>query len=140
MSCPNQVGVKNLTLNFIDCDNGASGGIGNVGPISHTMSQDTLPSYDSVPYTLESLSGGRVKRTYKNCSVKVDVVRNLAIPLAYYQGRASVDYQCEHINGSTFTGVGGFVTEPEDSDGNEVSMTLVYKELVEVLAPGASLG
>ncbi len=139
MGCLNQVGVKNLLLGFADCDNGSSGGIGNVAGVTHSMAQDELPMYDSVPYTLEALSGGRVKRTYKNCSIKVNVVRNKAIPLQYYQGRASVDYQCEHIDGSVFTGAAGSVVEADDSDSNEVSMTISFASIVEVLAPGATL-
>jgi hypothetical protein len=138
MSCPNQVGVKNLTLGFTDCD-GDSGGIGNVAPLAHVMSLDELPMYQVVPYKLEGLSGGRVKRTYENSKIELSVVRNLAVPLAYYQGRASIDYQCEHINGSVMTGVGGFVTGQDTSDGNDVKLTIEFATIVEVLPPGATL-
>lgn len=141
MSCPNQIGVKNVLIAFTDCDNGTAGGIGNVAAIAHDMAQDSLPEYDFTGYKLEGVSGGRVKRTYENAKIKLKIIRNLGIPLAYYQGRASMDVQIEHINGSTVTGLSGFVTDKQESDGNEVELTLEFKpsNMTEVLPPGSSL-
>jgi hypothetical protein len=137
MACANQVGVKNLTLAFTDCRSGDAGGIGNVKATSHIMAQDALPELDSVPYKLTGLSAGRVKLTYKNASIKLNIVRNLAVPLSYYQGRASMDVQIEFLNGGVMTGIAGAVTEPQASDGNEVNFTVEFDSLSEILSPSA---
>jgi len=139
MVCMNQLGVKNLTIAFTDCDAPSPGGIGDVKATAHIMNQDALPEYEATPYKLEGLSGGRVKRTFKNCTVKLDIMRNQAIPLAYYQGRAGLDIQVEHINGSVFTATGGAVTDFEASDSNSVSFTAEFGQLTEILPPGATL-
>lgn len=137
MACPNQVGVKNLTLAFRDCENGLPGGVGDIRPRTHVMSPDELPKYITTNFTLEGLSAGRVKRTYKNASVELMVVRDLRIPLQYYQGRAAITIQVEHVNGIVITGLDGFVTGVEASDGNDVSMTIEFERLEELLASGA---
>ena len=139
MACPNQIGVKNLTIAFTDCDAPSPGGIGDVKATAHIMDKDALPEYQATPYKLEGLSGGRVKRSYQNASIKLKLIRNLAVPLAYYQGRAGLDVQIEHINGSVMTGTGGFVTDPQASDGNSVEFTADFQSLTEILPPGAAL-
>lgn len=137
MACANQVGVKNLAITFRDCDGGLIGGVGDIRSRVHELAQDELPKYMMVNYTLEGLSGGRVKRTYKNARIEIMVVRDLSIPLAYYQGRASIDIQVEHVNGIVVTGIDGSVVEVETSDGNDVTMNIEFKRVEELLPSGA---
>ena len=101
------------------------------------MAVDALPEIDSVPYKLQGLSAGRVKRTMKNATIKLNVVRSLAVPLSYYQGRASMDVQIEYLNGSVITGLAGAVTDPQPTDGNDVAFTVEFKILTEILAPSS---
>lgn len=139
MACLTQVGVRNLTIAFTDCDAPSPGGIGDIKATAHIMNQDALPMIEATPYNLEGLSGGRVKRTFKNATIQLDIMRNPAIPLAYYQGRAGLDIQIEYINGSVITGTNGGVTGPEASDTASVSFTTEFTQLTEITPPGAAL-
>lgn len=137
-ACLNQIGVKNLMIEFVDCDAPNPGGIGNVKATAHCLHQDSLPEIDSVPYRLEELSCGRVRRTWKNATIRINVVRDLRIPLAYYQGRAGLNVQIEYINGDVFTGLAGNVTQPEPSDTSSVQFTVAFEQITEVLPPTAA--
>lgn len=137
MACPKVVGVKNLTFSFTDCDAGTDGGTGNIRARTHSMAKDELPMYVVTNFTLEGLSAGRVKRTYQNAKLEAKVVRDERIPLSYYQGRASISFQCEHVNGIVYTGNDGFVTGVESSDSNEISLTIEYERIEELLPSGA---
>lgn len=137
-TCQNQVGVLNLTLGFVNCGgNGVATGTGDIAPRTHQMAKDQLPMYIVVPFTLTGTTNGRVKRSYDNAKIKVDVSRDLSIPLAYYQGAAAIDYQCEHLSGAVVTGSSGFVTGVTESDGDTVTMNLEFATLDELLPEGA---
>lgn len=137
-SCQNQVGVLNLTLGFTNCgSSGIATGSSDISPRTHQMAKDQFPMYIMVPYTLSGTTNGRVKRSYDNAKVKIDISRDLAIPLSYYQGAAAIDFQCEHLSGAVVTGVSGFVTGVTESDADTVSMTIEFALLEELLPAGA---
>lgn len=136
-TCQNQVGVLNLTLAFTNCDASASSGGANVAPRTHFMAKDQLPMYLVPAYTLVGTTQGRAKRQYANAKIKVDVSRDLAIPLGYYQGMAAIDYQCEHLSGAVITGTSGYVIGAAESDGDTVTMNIEFAVLEELLPAGA---
>ncbi|UPT53291.1 virion-associated protein [Synechococcus phage Ssp-JY38] len=131
MPCDNQVGVKNIMLTFRDCDTDEV-----YGPISHELSSDTQPQYRTCGYENEPLPGGYVRRSVSNEQIELTIVRNLGIPLSLYQGCASIDIQIEHFNGLVYSAVDGTGTGAETSDGHEVTMTLIYREIDELLPAG----
>jgi hypothetical protein len=133
--CPEIVGVRNISLSFTDCDGGD--GAVSIRARTHTMSKDELPMYNMATYTLEGLSRGRAKRTYTNATIELPIVRDLAIPLIYYQGRAAISVQIEHINGVVVAASNGIVTGVEASDGNDVRMNLEFAKIEELLPSGA---
>lgn len=128
MACENQVGVRNISFTFFDCDTGQT-----YGPLSHELSGDEQPMYKLCPYTNEALPGGFVKRTKGNNTFKLSVIRNLGIPLALYQGCASVNVTVEHFNGMILTGLNGTGTGDEESNGHEVGMTITFADVDEFL-------
>lgn len=132
MTCENQVGVKNIMLTFRDCDTDEV-----YGPISHELANDTQPQYRLCGYENEPLPGGYVRRTLSNEQIELTVIRNLGIPLALYQGCSSVDVQIEHFNGLVYSAVGGTGTGTETSDGHEVTLTLSFREIDELLPAGS---
>lgn len=136
-TCQNQVGVLNLTLGFTNCGGTGVANGGNIAPRTHQMAKDQLPMYITVPFTLTGTTNGRVKRSYDNAKIKVDVSRDLSIPLSYYQGAAAIDYQCEHISGVVVTGSSGFCTGVTESDGDTVTMNLEFATIEELLPAGA---
>lgn len=136
-ACQNQVGVLNLTLAFTNCDANAGSGGANIAPRTHYMAKDQLPMYLVPAYTLVGTTQGRAKRQYANAKIKVDISRDLAIPLGYYQGMAAIDYQCEHLSGAVVTGTGGFVINAAESDGDQVTMNIEYALLEELLPAGS---
>lgn len=135
--CQNQVGVLNLTLAFTNCDASVNSGGANIAARTHIMAKDQLPMYLVPNYTLVGTVGGRVKRQYQNAKIKVDVSRDLTIPLGYYQGMAAIDYQCEHLSGAVITATGGFVVGAAESDGDSITMTLEYAVIEELLPAGS---
>lgn len=137
-TCQNQVGVLNLTLAFTNCDASSDSGGANIAARTHVMAKDQLPMYLAVAYTLVGTTNGRAKRQYANAKVKVDVSRDLSIPLAYYQGAAAIDYQCEHLSGAVVTGSSGYVIGATESDGDTVTMNIEFATLNELL-PANSL-
>lgn len=128
MSCENQVGVRNILIKFYDCDSGAV-----YGPISHELATDEQPRYRLCGSNNEALPGGYVRRTKGNEMMTLSVIRNIGIPLAMYQGCASIDITVEHFNGMVMTGLGGTSTGEESSDGHEVSIEAVFKNIDELL-------
>lgn len=132
MACDNQVGVKNVVLTLRDCDTDEE-----YGPIAHELADDTQPVYRLCRFTNEELSGGYIQRTLASPSIEVNIIRNLGIPLAMYQGCASVDVQVEHFNGLVYSATAGSATGEETSDGHAVTMTLIFKEIDEMLPDGA---
>lgn len=131
MACENQVGVKNILLTFTDCDTGQV-----FGPISHELSSEDLPTIRTCGYNNTSLPGGFVKRQMTNAEIELKVIRDLRIPLAYYQGCSAVDIQIEYYNGLVYSAAKGAGTGDEKSDTHEVSLTVAFKEIDELLPAG----
>lgn len=132
MSCDNQVGVRNILLKFYDCDTGAV-----YGPISHQLAGQEQPNYRICEYNNEPLPGGYVRRTKGNNQMTFRVIRNSGIPLAMYQGCASIDVTIEHFNGLVYTGLNGTGTGQESSDGHEVMVTATFESIDELLPDAA---
>lgn len=131
MTCENQVGVKNILLTFRDCDTDLV-----YGPISHKLATDTLPTWRLCSYNNEALPHGYVKRKPTNPEVEINVIRDLRIPLAMYQGCSDVKLQVEYFNGLVYSAEKGTGTGEEKSDTHEVAMTLVFREIDEMLPAG----
>lgn len=126
MACPEYVGVKNITMTFTNCDTGE-----RRGPMAHDIADDTNPEIKECSYTTEAMSGGRVKKTKSNARINVTVIPERGIPLAWYQGCASIDIQIEYYDGRIVTGIGGAV-ETGDSDTSNfesVAVNMVFKEI-----------
>ena len=131
MACENQIGVKNILLTFRDCETDET-----YGPISHELSSDEQPTYRLCGYNNEALPRGYVRRTIANEQIELSVIRNLGIPLALYQGCSSVDIQIEHFNGLVYSAVQGTGIGDESSDGHEVTLTLAFRDIDELLPAG----
>lgn len=128
MTCDNQVGVRNILIKFYNCDTDQT-----FGPVSHELATDEQPNYRLCEYTNEALPGGYIRRNRGNNEISLNVIRNLGVPLALYQGCASIDVTIEHYNGLVVTGLNGTATGEESSDGHEVAMTLSFQEVDELL-------
>lgn len=124
-------GVKNIMLTFRDCDTDEI-----YGPISHELANDEQPEYRLCGYNNEILPGGYVTRTKAHEEISVTVIRNLGIPLALYQGCSSVNIQIEHFNGLVYSGVNGTGTGDDSSDAHEVTLTIAFREIDELLPAG----
>lgn len=130
-NCDNQVGVRNISIRFKDCDTGAT-----YGPIVHELSGDSQPTYRLCEYANEPLPGGYVRRKKGNNEISMQIIRDLRIPLSLYQGCGSIDVTIEHFNGYVITGVEGTATGGDASDGHEVTVTATFKEVDELLPVG----
>jgi hypothetical protein len=130
--CDNQIGIRNIIITFLDCDNDVT-----YGPISHELSGNEQPTYRLCDYSNEALPGGYVRRTRGNNQISVMVIRNLGIPLALYQGCGSIDITIEHFNGLVITGLSGTSTGEDSSDAHEVTITATFKEIDELLPTSA---
>jgi hypothetical protein len=128
MSCDNIIGVKNILMTFRDCDTDQV-----VGPYSHELANEDLPTWKLCPFTNEVLSHGYVRRQTANATVQMNVIRDLRVPLAWYQGCAQVDIQVEYLNGLVYTGNGGTATGDDQSDTHQVTLNLSYRLLDELL-------
>lgn len=131
MTCENQVGVKNILLTFRDCDTDAV-----YGPIAHLLSSEDLPTWRLCPYNNDPLPHGYVKRQPTNPEVEIKVIRDLRIPLAMYQGCSDVALQVEYFNGLVYSAAKGTGTGDEKSDTHEVTLTVSFKEIDEMLPNG----
>lgn len=131
MACANQVGVKNILITFRDCDTDEV-----FGPISHELATEDLPTWRLCPYNNEPLPGGFVRRQVTNSEVEINVIRDLRVPLALYQGCADIALQVEYFNGLVYSAVNGTGTGDERSDTHEVTMTIAFKEIDELLPAG----
>lgn len=134
MACDNQVGVKNILLTFHDCDTGTT-----LGPISHELASDDLPTVRLCRYSNEQMPGGYVSRTLGSPAMEMNVIRDPRIPLAYYQGCASVDAQIEYFNGLTYSGLDGSATGDESSDTHQVTLTLTFRQDIDEMLPAGTL-
>ena len=106
------------------------------GPISHKLSSDDLPTWRLCPYNNDILKFGFVKRQPSNPEVEIKVIRDLRIPLAMYQGCSDVTLQVEYYNGLVYSAAKGTGTGDEKSDTHEVTMTISFKEIDEMLPNG----
>jgi len=131
MTCENQVGVKNILLSFRDCDTDQV-----YGPISHELSSEDLPTWRLCGFNNEALPHGYVKRQPTNPEVEIKVIRDLRIPLSMYQGCSDVNLQVEYYNGLVYSAAKGTGTGDTKSDTHEVEMTIVFKEIDEMLPAG----
>lgn len=132
MTCENIVGVKNILMSFKDCDRDVT-----IGPIEHQLAGTDMPTWRNCAWTSERLPGGYVRRQAADASVQLTVIRDLRIPLSYYQGCASIDIQVEYHNGLVQTGIQGGVIGEEKSDTHEVTMEITFKQIDELLPPGS---
>lgn len=131
MTCENQVGVKNILLTFKDCDTDAV-----YGPIAHKLATEDLPTWRLCPFNNDPLPHGYVKRQPTNPEVEINVIRDLRIPLAMYQGCSDVNLQVEYYNGLVYSAVKGTGTGDDKSDTHEVAMTISFREIDELLPAG----
>jgi hypothetical protein len=132
MSCDNIVGVKNILLTLTDCNTDQV-----IGPYAHELATDELPTWKLCPFTNEVLTGGYTRRTYANSTATLNIIRDLRVPLSWYQGCASIDIQVEYENGLVYTAKGGTHTGDDQSDTHGVTLTLSFKEIDELLPEGA---
>lgn len=131
-TCEEKVGVKNLLITFKDCDTEEV-----IGPISHKLASEELPTVKTCDTANTALTAGYVQIVQDNPSMTLNIIRDKRVPLAWYQGCASLDVQIEYYNGLVYTGLSGTVTEPEESDTHSVSMTTIFKQIDEMLPPGS---
>ena len=131
MTCENQVGVKNILMTFLDCDT-----LAIYGPISHKLSSDELPTWRLCAFNNDPLPQGYVKRQPTNPEVEIKVIRDLRIPLSMYQGCSDVTLQVEYYNGLVYSAAKGTGTGDEKSDTHEVTLTISFKEIDELLPAG----
>jgi hypothetical protein len=132
MACDLLVGVKNISLTFFDCDTGVK-----LGPISHILSSSDLPTIRTCRYKNTDLPGGYVKRETGSPMMEMKVIRDVRVPMAYYQGCVSVSAQVEYENGLLYTGLDGNTTDDSSSDTHEVTLKLNFLEIDEVLPTGS---
>ncbi len=128
MTCDNQVGVRNITMTFTDCDTGQV-----YPPLAHQLSGDEQPKYIFCEYDNEPLPGGYVRRNRSNNEMELTVIRHPGIPLALYQGCGAVSITNEHFNGRVVTGVNGTATGRNSSDGHEITITATFEVMDEYL-------
>lgn len=132
MPCENLVGVKNILFTFFDCETETT-----IGPISHDQATEDLPEVRTCTWTNEKLVGGFTKRSAADAMMTVTVIRDLRIPLSWYQGCAAISAQIEYENGLVYTGVNGGVVGDESSDTHEVTVEMTFPVLDELLPTGA---
>lgn len=127
MACENHVGVKNILISFTDCDTGQT-----VTSLSHKLAvADEFPTFKTCTRISEALTEGYIRVTAGNATMTLNVIRNIQIPLAWYQGCAALDVQVEFVNGLVYSARGGTVVDADESDSHGVTMALVFKEIDE---------
>jgi len=131
MTCENQIGVKNILITFKDCDT-----LAVYGPIAHLLATDTLPTFRLCPYNNEAIPHGYVRRKPTNPEVMINVIRDVRIPLAMYQGCSDITLQVEMYNGLVYSAAKGTGTGDTKSDTHEVELTISFKEIDELLPNG----
>lgn len=133
MTCENIIGVKNILISFRDCDTDEV-----IRNVAHKLATQDLPEVKTCEWVNEVLTHGYTRRTAQNASMMLNVIRDERIPLAYYQGCASLDIQIEYLNGLVYTGFGGTVIGDQRSDTHNVQIEASFKTIDEML-PGAQL-
>lgn len=132
MACDAITGVKNVLMTFTDCDTEEV-----IGPISHKLASTDLPTIKTCAYANTAETGGHVTRAEDNATITINLTRDIRVPLAWYQGCAAIDIQIEYINGTVYTGLGGAVTESDESDTRSVTLTMIFREIDEMLPTGS---
>lgn len=132
MACENIVGVKNILLTFTNCETGQV-----TGPISHKLATEEIPKWRTYEFQSEELPGGYTKRRHISPKCEMQLIRDLRVPLADYQGRSAVALQVEYENGLVYTGANGNITGDDTSDTHEVQCMMSFKFIDELLPPGA---
>jgi hypothetical protein len=135
MTCDNQVGVKNILITFKDCDTEAV-----YGPIAHKLATEELPTWRLCAFNNTELPQGYVTRAPTNMQLVINVIRDLRIPLAMYQGCSDVAIQVEYYNGLVYSAVKGTGTGDTPSNTHEAEMTMSFKEIDEMLPNGTLEG
>lgn len=131
--CANVVGVKNIICTFTNCADKST-----IGPLSHLLAKDSeLPRWRLFDRVYEKLPGGYTRMKQSSYEVDLSMIRDLRVPLAYYQGKAAIDIQVEYENGLVYTGKAGGITTEDLSDTHEVSIKAVFQLIDELLPPGA---
>jgi hypothetical protein len=131
MACENLIGVKNISLSFFNCDTNVK-----IGPISHKLSSADLPTIKTCEYKNTDLPGGYLKREQTSPMMEMKIIRDVRIPLAYYQGCASISAQIEYENGLVYTGADGNTTDDSKSDTHEITLALNFLQIDELLPTG----
>lgn len=131
-ACDNLVGLKNCLITFTNCDTGQV-----IAARSHVLSSDEIPKMRIEPYKATAMAGGYTKRESSYPRMEMKIIRELDIPLSWYQGAAAMDVQLEYENGLVYTAKAGTVQGEETSDTHEVDLKLVYKKISELLPDGA---
>jgi hypothetical protein len=120
-------------ITFRHCETGQV-----IGPIKHELAKDDLPTIRTCDHKLDPLPGGYVKMQRSYPCVEMKVIRNVRVPLSYYQGcNVELALQLEYENGLVYTGLKGSIHGDEKSDTHEVDMKIVFRTLNEMLPPGA---
>ena len=132
MSCEAIVGVKNIKLTLEHCESGQ-----RIANLIHLLATDELPKWRMFDRVYDELPGGYVKMKQSNYKVEMKIIRDLRIPLAWYQGAARIDVTIEYQNGLVYVGSVGGVRNEESSDTHEVTLMVVFRRATELLPPGA---
>lgn len=128
MSCQDQIGVKNISISFTDCDSG-----NEAGPYAHVLSDDgALPEIVACTAKNTELTDGKVKRARTNAGINISVQPLRSVPLAFYQGCASIDIQLEYYDGTVITGKDGNVIDAGGSTYEKADMNIRFKEIDEM--------
>lgn len=130
--CSNIVGVKNIIITFTNCADKSV-----IGPYVHKLSNEDLPKWRMFDQVYDKMPGGFLKMKQSSYEVDMTIVRDLRVPLAYYQGRAALDIQVEYENGLVYTGPAGGVVADDLSDTHNVAIKAVFETADELLPPGA---
>ena len=132
MACENLVSVKNIMITFYDCDTDTT-----IGPIAHELATEELPMWKTCAWSNEKLVGGYTKRRASDVGCELKVIRDLRVPLSYYQGCAALNMQVEYDNGLVYTGRGGGAIGDAKSDTHQVDLDVTFRTLDELLPAGA---
>jgi len=132
MACEGMVGVKNILMTFYDCDNDTT-----VGPIVHKLSSEDLPMWKTCEWNNEKLTGGYTLRKASDVGCEIKVIRDLRIPLAWYQGCVAINMQVEYDNGLVYTGRNGGITGDTKSNTHAVDLNLTFRTVDELLPNGS---
>lgn len=134
MTCANVVGVKNIMLTFTDCFTGQK-----LGPMAHKLATEELPKWRIYPISKQALPGGYVKHSESHPRAEMVLIRDLRVPLVYYQGKAQIAFQVEYENGLVYTGKASAPEGEDTSDSHEVPLNLVALGGIDELLPPGSL-